>query len=65
LNIILFLADPYANFFTLLEGTDIDVRPRTFEESLGTKAESLQIIIHDVPKVNWGAKGEQASKLSP
>ena len=36
---------------------------KAFEESLGTKAESLQIVIHDVPKTNWGTKGEQASKL--
>jgi 4-oxalocrotonate tautomerase len=36
---------------------------RAFEQSLGTKAESLQIVIHDVPKINWGSRGEQASKL--
>jgi len=36
---------------------------RAFEESLGTKAEALHIVIHDVPKTNWGTKGEQASKL--
>ena len=35
---------------------------RAFEESLGTKPESLHIVIHDVPKINWGTKGEQASK---
>ena len=35
---------------------------RAFEESIGTKPESLHIIIHDVPKTNWGTKGEQASK---
>ncbi|HXZ90599.1 MAG TPA: 2-hydroxymuconate tautomerase family protein [Candidatus Dormibacteraeota bacterium] len=38
---------------------------RAFEESIGTKPESLQIIIHDVPKSNWGTKGEQAAKVSP
>jgi len=32
-------------------------------EDIGTKAESLHIILHDVPKTNWGTKGEQASKL--
>jgi 4-oxalocrotonate tautomerase len=37
---------------------------RAFEESLGTKPESLHIVIHDVPKINWGTRGEQASKLS-
>jgi len=36
---------------------------RAFEE-IGTKAESLHIVIHDVPKPNWGMKGQQASKLS-
>jgi len=36
---------------------------RAFQESLGTKPESLSIVIHDVPKTNWGSKGEQASKL--
>ena len=37
---------------------------KAFEESLGTKSESLQVIIHDIPKTNWGSKGEQASKAS-
>ena len=36
---------------------------RAFEE-IGTKAESLHIVIHDVPKSNWGVRGQQASKLS-
>ena len=30
---------------------------------IGVKPESLNIIIHDVPKSNWGQRGEQASKL--
>ncbi|MCJ7506585.1 tautomerase family protein [Candidatus Bathyarchaeota archaeon] len=30
---------------------------------IGVKPESLQIIIHDIPKTNWGSRGEQASKL--
>ena len=34
---------------------------RAFEE-VGTKAESVHIIIHDVSKSNWGSHGEQASK---
>lgn len=37
---------------------------RAFEE-IGVKAEWLSIIIHDVPRSNWGTRGEQASKLSP
>ena len=37
---------------------------RTFEE-IGVKAESVHVIIHDVPKDNWGMQGEQASKLPP
>jgi len=28
------------------------------------KAEWLNIIIHDVPKSNWGMLGEQASKVA-
>jgi 4-oxalocrotonate tautomerase len=37
---------------------------KTFEE-IGTKPESLHIVIHDVPRTNWGLNGEQASKLPP
>ena len=32
-------------------------------ESIGTKAEAVHIIIHDVPKTNWGTGGQQSSKL--
>lgn len=35
---------------------------KAFEE-IGTKAESLHIIMHDVPKSSWGSKGLPASKL--
>jgi 4-oxalocrotonate tautomerase len=38
---------------------------KAFEDSLGTKPESLNIVIHDVPKINWGTRGQQASKLPP
>jgi 4-oxalocrotonate tautomerase len=31
---------------------------------IGVKPESLHIIIHDIPKTNWGTRGEQASKLT-
>ena len=31
---------------------------------IGVRPESLTIIIHDVPKTNWGMRGEQASKSS-
>jgi len=34
-------------------------------EDIGVKPEELSIIIHDVPKSNWGMRGEQASKLHP
>ncbi|MFB0504319.1 MAG: 4-oxalocrotonate tautomerase family protein [Candidatus Bathyarchaeia archaeon] len=37
---------------------------RAFEE-IGVKAEYLTIIIHDVPKSNWGMRGQQASKIGP
>ena len=36
---------------------------RVFEE-IGVRREWLSIIIHDVPKSNWGTRGEQASKLA-
>jgi 4-oxalocrotonate tautomerase len=35
---------------------------RAFEE-IGVKPEWLHIIIHDVPRSNWGTRGEQSSKL--
>jgi 4-oxalocrotonate tautomerase len=31
-------------------------------EGLGVPADQLHVIIHDVPKCNWGTGGEQASK---
>ncbi len=34
-------------------------------EDIGVKPEELSIIIHDIPKSNWGTRGEQASKLHP
>ena len=34
---------------------------RVFEE-IGTSAESVHIVIHDVPKTNWGSKAQQASR---
>ncbi|HJX02346.1 MAG TPA: tautomerase family protein [Candidatus Bathyarchaeia archaeon] len=34
-------------------------------EDIGVKPEELSIIIHDVPKSNWGMRGEQSSKLHP
>ena len=37
---------------------------RVFEE-IGVSPEWLTIIIHDIPKRNWGMRGEQASKLVP
>ena len=36
---------------------------KTFSD-IGVDAQKLQIIIHDIPKSNWGVGGEQASKLS-
>jgi len=37
---------------------------RAFEE-IGVKPERLNIIIHDLPKTNWGIGGKQASKMAP
>jgi 4-oxalocrotonate tautomerase len=34
-------------------------------EDIGVKPEELFIIIHDVPKTNWGMRGEPASKPHP
>jgi 4-oxalocrotonate tautomerase len=33
-------------------------------EEIGVKPEWLTVVIHDVPKSNWGMRGEQASKLA-
>jgi 4-oxalocrotonate tautomerase family enzyme len=33
-----------------------------FEEN-GVAPEHLTIIIHDIPKTNWGMRGQQASKI--
>ncbi len=37
---------------------------RVFQE-IGVTSDQVQIIIHDIPKTNWGIHGEQASKLPP
>jgi 4-oxalocrotonate tautomerase len=37
---------------------------RAFEE-IGITADQVQVIIHDVPKANWGLCGEQSSRLPP
>ncbi len=34
-------------------------------EDIGETADQVKIIIHDVPKSNWGSNGVQASKLFP
>jgi 4-oxalocrotonate tautomerase len=34
-------------------------------EGIGVPADRLHIIIHDVPKCNWGTCGEPASKMNP
>jgi 4-oxalocrotonate tautomerase len=35
---------------------------KAFKE-IGVNPEWLEIIIYDVPKTNWGSKGQQASKI--
>lgn len=53
------------------EGRTLEQKEKLIEgitkafEDIGTKAEALHIVIHDVPKTNWGTKGQQASKLPP
>jgi 4-oxalocrotonate tautomerase family enzyme len=37
---------------------------RVFEE-IGVTSDQVHIIIHDVPKANWGTHGEQVSRLPP
>jgi 4-oxalocrotonate tautomerase len=37
---------------------------RAFEE-IGVKSERLNIIIHDIPRTNWGIGGKQAIKMMP
>lgn len=32
-------------------------------EDIGIKSEHVQVIIHEIPKNNWGIGGEQASKI--
>jgi 4-oxalocrotonate tautomerase len=32
-------------------------------EDIGVTCEHLYIVIHDVPKCNWGMRGEQSSKI--
>ena len=34
---------------------------KAFEE-IGTKPDAVQIVLHDIPKTNWGDGGQQASK---
>ena len=36
---------------------------KVFEE-IGIRPQALTVIIHDVPKTNWGMSGEQASKIA-
>ena len=42
----------------------IKLLTKAFEE-IGVRPSSLTIIIHDIPKTNWGLRGEQASQLFP
>ncbi|MCW4019711.1 MAG: tautomerase family protein [Candidatus Bathyarchaeota archaeon] len=37
---------------------------RAFEE-VGVPPEHLNIIIHDIPKTNWGTSGKLSSKTAP
>jgi 4-oxalocrotonate tautomerase len=34
-------------------------------EDIGVSASAVTVIIHDIPKENWGSGGEQASKKFP
>jgi 4-oxalocrotonate tautomerase len=37
---------------------------KVFEE-IGVTPDQVQVIIHDVPKTNWGMHGDQVSRLPP
>ena len=53
------------------EGRSVEQKERLIKgitkafEEIGVKSEWLNIIIHDVPKSNWGSRGELASKQMP
>jgi len=32
-------------------------------EDIGVNSEHLNIIIHDIPRTNWGVRGAQSSKM--
>lgn len=32
---------------------------------IGVSPEHVTVVIHDVPKSNWGMRGKQASKVTP
>lgn len=50
------------------EGRSVELKEKLIKgitkafEEIGTKPESLSIIMHEVPKTNWGLAGQQASK---
>lgn len=53
------------------EGRTEDDKRRLIKEvtdavtkALGTSPEHVTVIIHDVPKANWGMRGNQASRIS-
>lgn len=52
------------------EGRNEKAKRRLIEEvtnavtkALGVSPEHVTVIIHDVPKTNWGAQGKQASNI--
>lgn len=57
---------------TLWEGRSGEVKERIMEEvtaalahASGAPAEAVEIIIHDVPKTDWGRGGKPFSKTHP
>ncbi len=54
----------------LWEGRESDAKrelirsvSKAVSETLGIPVEHVHIVINDVPKENWGIKGEQASRI--
>jgi 4-oxalocrotonate tautomerase len=59
---------PIAHVY-ILEGRDDEQKSRVLAavtqaltESLDVRAESVRVIIHEVPKSHWGVAGEAVSK---
>lgn len=46
-----------------VKGKIIEGITRVFTENLGIPAEAVTVVIHDIPRENWGMAGKQASRI--